>query len=291
MADDKVFTGNTSVDFNVATNWDPNGVPATGDALIYNEQAVNNCTDNVTQAGKTFTLYVEEGFTKLLGATGLPLKPDAFGLCYLRGNSQGIFLQAGSGTIDFLDVDSPSAKEDMVQVMGGNLDRLTVRNGQVKLNAVTINGRLHLLGVSGEQGVQTTKVNIPAGNTLTGLEIAVEGGELNLESDGVTLAANGGMVIIGGSAGITGLLELSGSARCFWDATNSTIALLEARGQSIFRTRVSRTGRTMTAANTYEDAVYDARIGGLLITHTAGVRSHGKNPPLMPMGCQYSFSA
>lgn len=288
---DKVWVGGTDTDFDVAANWDPSGVPATGDALIYNEQAQNNCTDNVTQAAKTFKLYVEEGFTKTLGATGLPLKPDAFDLCYIRGNSQGIFLQAGSGTIDFLDVDTASNKDDMVQVMGGNLDRLTVRNGRVKLNATTITGRLNLLGTSGEQGLLGTRVNIPAGNTLTGLEIAVEGGELNLESDGVTVLASGGLIILGGSAGVTGLLELTGSARCQWDATSSTIALLEARGQSIFRTRVSRTGRTMTEAHTYDDAVYDARIGGLLITHTAGVRVHGKNPPLMPMGCQYSFAA
>ncbi len=287
----KVWTGNTDTDFGTAGNWDPSGVPADLDAIIYNEQAQNDCTGSMTQAAKTFKMFVEPGFTKGIGSSGTPLSPVGFDLVYVRGNSQGIYIEAASGTIDFLDIDTQSNKDDMVQVMSGNLDRMTVRQGRAKLNGVTLTGRLHVLGSGGEQGVNSAQVHIPTGNTLTGSEIVIEGGRLTLESTGITVQGNGGEIVIGGSAGVSTLLELTGSAKCFWDATNSTIALLEARGQSQFRTRISRTGRTMTAAHTYDDAVYDARIGGLLITHTAGVRAHGKNPPLMPMGTKYSFAA
>lgn len=283
----KWWVGSVSDDVNVAGNWDPSGVPADEDTLIYNEQAQRDCLTNVTQAGKDFYLEVERGFTRKIGASALPLKPDSFRRVHIRGNSQGIYLQAGSTQIDYLELNSDSAKDDMVQIMGGSITDFTIIRGKMKLNTgVTLTGRANILGIGGDQNAI---LNIDSGCTLAGSTLTIGGGFVFASTTLVTALLNGGELTLEAAAGVSALLDAD-AGKIYWDSASSTIALARMRGNAALMSRKNATGRTLTTGHQFEDGIFDFSVGGLQITFTNGIRVHGNRPPIMPMGAKYSFA-
>lgn len=286
-----IWTGSTSTDFNVASNWAPSGVPANGDTLLFNDQAVNSLLVNTTQAAKTFDVFVDRGFAAYaIGTQANPLKPDAFNsIIFNASNLVQSFFQAGSTNIARAVVNSASALNNGV-VLQGTLVQIVVLSGKVGFAGTpTISGRVQVVGSTGSSPSELT---IPSASTLTGCEFYVEGGKLDCSSDLETIHVADGEFIINGGMDITGRLEMTGG-RTWWDAFDntspSTVALAEILGGT-FATRKERTGRTLTTCNMYGSGSVDFRIGGIGMTVTNPIRAFGTNQPVFPMGTSYAVT-
>lgn len=286
----KVWTGAVDTDFNVAGNWSASGVPADGDTCIFNDQAANNMTGSLSgaaQTGKTFNVLVEDGFNYSIGASGNSWTPgNGFGTVTIMGNAPAIWLAAGATAAARIVVDTASAALGAVNFTAGSLTNAVVKRGEFKISSgVTVTGRITVHGSQGGGGSEQSRCIIAAGCTLTGLEVAVKGGLLDFSTTIPTLMADGGEVIINGSAGVSTLLEISANCTVWWDAGSSTIAEAHVRG-GVLKTRNNRIGRTLTSGFMYGDGDIDLSKGGLNTTITNGILVYGSKQPKFPAGAK-----
>lgn len=288
MADTvRVWKGGTSTNPATAANWDPATAIATGDTLIYNDEAGQLCDGGSFTAGEPgidVFILVEESFPFTVGSSGTPLSFNGIQYMKFSGVGTGASYFATEAT-DFADlemdnvvVNSPSTANPCVD-LDGTIARLVNERGRTNIETgAVVSGRLQVLGaISGSPSV----VTVPSGCTLTGLYIAVDGGILNLSTSAIDIRQSGGEIVLGGTAGITSRHEQSGGV-FYWDA-KSTIALAELSGGK-FITRKNRLGRVLTASAVCGNAIMDVRIGGLNLTFTKNPVKYGDAQILRPSG-------
>lgn len=283
------WIGSISGAWSTAANWNPGtGPPGDGDAAFFTKNSTQSVTSGlVLTTTVTISVNVEKGFKYGIGASGNPLKPDTgFTSIVIRGKPTGVFLHSSGGDIDQLDIDCYSFGTGAITVEGGTLNNFTVNRGNLVLSSgVTFNGRGE---IAGEKG--TSLVTIPAGCTLTSSYLSVSGGYLALGTTGIDVEQSGGELILTDSAGASGSLKIRGG-QTWWDATTSTIALLEVSKAGSFGIRNGGINRTLTEAHMYDDGMIDVSVGGLAVTYTNGIRVHGNRMPMLPKGCKITIAA
>lgn len=285
----KAWVGGTDANFDTAANWQPSGVPADADTLIFNDASTRALTGNIdagTLAAKDFAVLVAPGFQYYIGTAALPMEPaQGFSTIVYSGSglTPSYFSADGAQTITRGIIDTSVSKDDIVVFQGaGSIDQVIVRQGKAKLNCTaTSGGRIE---VTGSQPGAPAELNIPASITLTGVDIGVRAGKLSCSSDCVNVNVSGGEFILAGAADMTNLLLLGGTFH--WDATDvsapSTITEAEIVGGT-FRIREDRAGRTLTNMNIYAGGSVDFSTGGLNVTYTNAPRNLGGNFKL-PVG-------
>lgn len=219
----KTWTGATSTDFGVATNWLPVGVPAAGDSVLIPPTANNPVVHAQTTIA---SLYVNSGATLTLLSGGGNLVAN--GAADLTG---GVL---GTGS---LTVSSPVPRTLKGNFAGGGT--LNV------LGTYTLNGALV---VTGNLTSQTGGSLILNGNsvTQTGNFSTLGTGTLNMTNAADALTVTGSVTFSGGSeAGLltAGVLSVTGN---FTQSTTATSFVATATHQTAF---VGSVAQTISFAN------------------------------------------
>lgn len=284
----KIFTGQTSTDGGLAANYDDNVAPATGDRIILNDQSTKDWVQGTLAGALTLDVIVDRGFTKTIGTSGAPMMPATLNTLIFAGNTISPCYFKGSTAINRVIVNSASQKDDLVNLQG-SIGQIDVLAGKCLLaSSPTVTGRIKVVGSSGGVIAQLT---IPSSTTLTGCELYIEGGRLDVSSDVETIQVSGGEFILNGGADISVRLEMTGGIT-YWDASDtaapSTITLAEVMGGTL-RTRMDRRGRTLTNCNVYADGDVDFSIGGCTMTISNPIRCFGSNRPKFPIGTTHTI--
>lgn len=294
-----VYTDTSGDDkFTTAGNWLSGVVPEDGETLIFNDLSLGPCNllCNAASIGaKAFTIIVDKTMKYPLGGPSMKFggagdgSNKVFNTLFFAGASLiSSYFDTGTGdTSDRVIIDTQSAGEDSVILSGaGSWGDVVVRSGKPKIDTTTITGRIKVFGGAGASKVQ---LSIPAGSTLSGSETSIMGGTLDCETAIPQVTVLSGEFILGGTIGIATRLDMFGGTT-YWDAdASSTIALVDLFGGTL-KTRIDRTGRTLTNMNVHGSGLADFTIGGRNITFTNPPRLYGENPIRMPQGTTVTFS-
>lgn len=272
-----------------AGNWS-DGVPAPGDALIFNEQAIAGIDGNDwswTGAAETnLTAIVEPGYGYHLGSSAAPLVTNQWEAIIFKGSSaEGAWFESGNavgGTdtgITTCVVDSSSPREYALN-LGGKLDDISIINGKVALASnvvltLTAGGRVDMLG---------GKLSVPATAVMTSTLITMSGGEIVYAdtSGSVSVYVNGGTLVLSSAAALALLVQTGGT---IWYDSTGTITEARIHGGK-FGTRLNRDGQIITNIYMSGNGQVDLAKGGLnpgLLPN--GIRIQGQNMPILPSDC------
>jgi hypothetical protein len=263
-----------------AANWSTGAAPASGDDVIFENNA-NDCLYNLEGLyDQTFaTLKIKQSFT---GRIGLP-KTNAGGYIEYRPT----YLKAGFTILDIGDGggggsarvnlnsnanstatihNSGSAEESgipaiLVKTATGNLS-LYVNRGDVGVaifggEAATV-PTLNVGYVSNQEG--DSVVACGAGVTLT--TIVKTGGNLDIQSNATTVTNYAGDVAIRGAATVTTLNLLGGTC---YDESSGTFTTVSVYG--IYDRRRSTQAKTITTLSVYRGSEYHDPAGVVTLTN------------------------
>jgi hypothetical protein len=291
-----IWTGATSQDPAVITNYDPNLSASTDEldagVLIFNDQSTKamDGADISSVAGVTLSILIEEGFAHSIGSSGTPLEVNGITLLAMRGGVTaacyfGIGATGTPGSMANVVCDTPATLSPSLVVDDTIVNWVQKRGHAQAVASATINGKIAV----SQSGSQKSSLTIPSGVTLTGAETRVDGGVLDTSTTLPALVSlSSGEVVLRGAAGASDRIEASGGT-VFWDAL-STIALAEMRGNSLLKTRFARRGRTLTNASMYDDGMIDFSIGGAGMTFSNAIRVYGRKQPIFSPGMGYTPS-
>ena len=279
----------SSADANVAGNYLPSGVPATNDTIYFTDEAAFPMTTNISAAfaTKTLALVFEKGFAHYAGSSGLPMTCATWSQIIFEANTTFPSFFTSTTATTKVCINTQSQLDNICE-FNGSIGRVSLLSGRVGLNAAaTVTNRI---GIKAINGAAQPKLTIPAGVTLTGIELAMNGGEVMCSAAIPKVKVENGQFTLAGSVGISGFVEMYGGV-FYWDAADqaspSVIALAEVYGGT-FKTRLNRLGRTLTEGNCFGDGMFDFSIGGLNITFTNPIRAYGSNPPRYQVGASYA---
>ncbi len=276
----KIWKGTTNANYAEAGNWDPNGIPATNDVLFFTDEASQGMDGVTDAAAKNHDIVVDTGFIYGIGNAGEYFHPDSIGTLVFAANTIiPCYFTTDVNDIDRVVVDTQSTRDDLINI-SGTIVRMAIRRGKVLLNSTaTVNGRI---------SVENGELTIPGGVTVAGLEVSMSGGKITDSAGVPTLAMSGGEFVLSGTSGIATYLEMH-DGTFWWDTTgSSTITLAELFGGA-FKLRKDRSGRTLTDASMFGNAVMDLRVGGHSITYSNPIRAYGNNQPMFPKGASYTI--
>tara|TARA_R110002167_G_scaffold93782_2_gene251031 strand:- start:1138 stop:1953 length:816 start_codon:yes stop_codon:yes gene_type:complete len=233
----KIWTGATSGDYSVSTNWSPSGVPTTTDDVHFTVDYAVDVTAGLNQSGTTIASITIDGFTGKIGSLSLGyLQLDVSGSAVL--NTGGIsFIDFGASSIDLDIRDSASGGTTRgLYILGATLSVVSIQAGDVGI-----------ANQSGETSTVTTlrmyrgAVTVGAGATLTTLDMY--GGTSTVKTSATTVNNYGGSVTTSGAAAVTTLNQYSGT---MYANGTGTIATANIEGGELNFTG-SGIARTLTA--------------------------------------------
>jgi|TARA_R110000824_G_scaffold9642_3_gene42850 hypothetical protein len=201
---DKIWTGATSGDYGVSTNWSPSGVPIAADSVYFTADYNVNVTGSLDQSSIALDKFVVDGYTGKIGTLALgylQIDPDSFSF----SGSDVCFIDVGAAAID-LDVRGTGG--------GGSTRGLYVKGSAIAVLSL-INGNLGLANQYGETSTAATirvtggTMHCGTGSTLTTVD--VYGGTINLGASVTTLNAFSGTVNTSSAAAITTLNGYGGT--------------------------------------------------------------------------------
>ncbi|MCK4624061.1 MAG: hypothetical protein KAV00_02035 [Phycisphaerae bacterium] len=284
MASTHTFTGGTSTDYGLAANYDNATAPATGDTILWNEQASQGSLVDMDadSNGHTYPkIIVAKGYVKGFAAAG-----DKFNPTMITNLSWGSAFPGTSyidAPIEDGTVECPSNAGTLQ--LSGIANHLSVNGGKVHFDA---NSTIHSdagdgLFMSQTRGVPT-EVKIDNGATLAGSRIEVDGGQLATTATVITLICNGGVVFLRGAAAAT-LVIVSNGGVVHWDSTG-TVSMVYANSGGVFQSKqYTRHTKTLTEGHMFGDGLIDLSCeGGNIITLTNGIWTHGTRQPIFPAG-------
>jgi len=188
--------GNGTDQWNDADNWDPSGVPGSGDDVVFNATYTDSCTIDVDSTITSLT--IQSGYTGpvSLGSYTLTITGD-FTI------EQSNAFDSGTGTVKFtgsdktVDIDNPTTNSlyDM-QVTLGSYKDITIDG------TIYVDHDLKILGSSGLSTLQDGTINV-GNDVVTNSQI---GGD-------ATILLNGAHTInAGGQSGRLPNLEITGGS-------------------------------------------------------------------------------
>ena len=273
MATSYVWTAATDGDFATGTNWDPAGVPATGDSWAMTERAAGPI-DGGDQSAKTFAaVHISEDCTWDFGANGDPLKFNATEFRF-AGKGRGSYLE---GTLARAYVESANDSEEMLHLNCAITDLLTCQGGHVDLEGT------HTVGAGVQVMVGKGELEIASGIDLITNNVSVyqTDGGLYVYADLDNVYSSGGSLFTYETVAIAGLFGM-GTGRLQWESSG-TISAAYLMGSFVFDGNTVDIVRTLTYAEMHDDAVMLLR-RNVLLTLTTGIRAFGRNAPQLPAG-------
>ncbi|HUX15565.1 MAG TPA: hypothetical protein VMW52_03780 [Phycisphaerae bacterium] len=264
MPDTRLWLGNDSGnegDWDTAANFDPAGVPVTGDTVIL-QRSSQSVTAGLDQSAVTLAaLRIEQSFTGLVGTLGDPLIIGAtavnlgehFGPSAAPAGSQGINLDLrGASTITVANsaAASPSAESTLppVRLLTDNASSvLRVRKGKVGLaiNSPTAVSTIGTVSV-GWSASQSTDADVQIGPGVTLTTLEQTGGSATLRCAATTVTQSAGALLTDGTGAITTHTITGGSAILNASGTITTLNLDGGRAD-LTRSRAARTITTLAA--------------------------------------------
>lgn len=248
----------SSEDWNTASNWSGNAVPATGDTVIIENSAVSITTGLDQSAVTLARLEIAQTFTGQIGTSSAYLRIGATILNI--GNSAApappsgsnrikIDLGAAASTVTINDSAASSADTNVPPILllaNHSSTTVTVNKGRVGIAAGNAGETSTVGTVTANYNLsRSSDAEVVLGPGVTVTTVNAIGGTLLLQSSCTTLNVNGGSVTTRGTGAITTVNANSGKARL--DSTG-TIATLNAAGAEVDFLR-SAAARTVTTLN------------------------------------------
>lgn len=297
MADVVLWTGATSNNFNVASNWTPAKVPVTTDSLVFAHTS-NSCTAGMsTSALFTFPrVEVHPTFTGDLGSSGDPLQ---FATCtdlYYQGTGTNFYFGASGNSTTRAHIDSTGGSETSC-VLHGTISRLTINRGKVTITSgATLNSAIHV-GQAGAAANDSTKLTITTATTTSAV-LNVHSGIVNTSSSFADVNIDGGELTLAGASAITAKLAIFGGV-VWWDSTG-TITLLEAKGGRFDASRkglgfddagiLATVQRILSDSYFYGDAIGNFDNAGVSFTWTNPIKVENRNRIIFTPGTKLAPS-
>lgn len=267
---DNVWLGTTSTAWNTTTNWITGAVPTTGDNVIFDHRAVNDCAAYDASAVTLATLRITSGFTKLIGtisgAVVTRLKVSATSLVigepFGDGNigtcSQLIALDFGTvqNTTRILASNSTGQSNGFAPILlkGTHASNaISVDAGWVGIGTITLAETFTYatINVTGT----TANVELGSGGTLT--TINQTDGTVQFRNNLTTLNQEGGTAISEGAATIT-TADVGGN---FISNSTGTITTLNVQVGGNADFSQNPTARTVTNCNVYGTGTINCESG------------------------------
>lgn len=205
---DKTWAVGTSGDWSNAANWDPGGVPVSGDKVLLPSRTNVAITTGLSQGAVDLDLlFVEDGYTKDIATSSTALTISADKIIH-RGKGT-LYLAKGTAAIDEIVVAHTGSNQNLaLSYTGGGTAKLIASKGRISIPTLgdTIGELIIVDADMTVAGADATITTIwQAGGTLTigeGINLAtaiVSAGVLNAGGDGyegagVILHMSGGIV-------------------------------------------------------------------------------------------------
>jgi hypothetical protein len=257
---DNVWLGTTSTAWNVTTNWITGAVPTTGDNVIFDHRAQNDCAAFNASAVTLTSLRITSGFTKLIGtisgaavtrlqlsATSLVIG-ETLGDGQIGSGSQLIAIDLGSAqsTIRILNANSTGQSNGFAPILlkGTHASNaISVEGGWVGIGTITLAEAFTFatINITGP----SANVELGSGGTLT--TINQTDGLCSFRNNLTTLNQESGTAISEGAATIT-TADVGGT---FVANSTGTITTLNVQVNGVADFSQNPTARTVTNTNVY----------------------------------------
>lgn len=235
------WTGTTSTDPTVGTNWSGGSVPTASDDVLFDDRATREIA-NGSMTNDVASLTVDPSFPYSAGASGGALLVNSTGHFLLRpGGTSAVYISPKSGgTITRITVDADSTANPAVTLGGAATRTITT--------CIMTRGRIAF--VAG-----TTFTNIFCAyrtNPLTDVTLTIPAGVAALTS----YVQSGGEVT---SGTIPGTAKISGGRFTQAGPTSGTITQIELKDTGVYELTEATHGITITALSGDGRARFDAR--------------------------------
>ena len=249
---DKIWTGATSGDWGVSTNWSPSGVPLTTDSVYLTADYSVDITGSLDQSSVALDQFVVDGFTGKIGTLALgylQIDPNSFSF----NGSDVAFIDVGGAIID-LNIQSTGG--------GGGATRGLYLKGAAIAVLSVINGNVGLANQYGEGSAATT-IRVTGGTMVCGsgatlTTVDAYGGTTRLSANVTTLNVYAGNVSTSSAAAITTLNGYGGTITHNGTGTITT-ANLDGAELDLAKSGIARTVTTLNlnagGVITYDPAV------------------------------------
>lgn len=268
----KRWLGNTPShvgEYGHSANWDPSGVPTTGDDVVI-PVGSEDITENLDQSAVALASFVcEVGAEVAMGTADEYLQIDA-DLIVLRSTST-VYLDVGSsnGKIEIYATASATTGTAGVYLIGADCGTVSVNGGTVAIAIVA--GQTATVDVL---RVKTSSAVVTCGEGTTLTAAHLDSGSLTLNCAAGTVNANGGTLTTFLDGTITTLTVNAGTVVC---NSTGTITSLYINGGSI---DFLQNGSARTITNCYLRPASD---GAVLKYHASYVTITNWNHPTDPI--------
>lgn len=280
MPTDYSFIGTTDGDFGTATNWDPNGVPDTGDSWAMTGDATRSI-DGADYSSKTFArvhVTPECGYNFGTAATPLQFNATDFrfagkgGASYAKGSIARAFIDSQGDSPDLLHLDCLFS------------DFISCQNGHVHLDGVReIAAGAQIICTGG-----TLEIGANVDLTTNSVPVYQSGGDLAAYSNLGTVYQSDGQLYTYEAVTLTTLFG-SGRGRFFW-LSSGTVTAAYLFGSYVFDGDQVDIARTLTGAEMHADSQMLLRKNTMLTLGANGIRAVGSKSPQLPCGRKISIT-
>lgn len=239
------LTGGTDPDASASGHVTFTQPPVANDDVVI--QGAVGITSGLDQSGVELDSFtVRSSYTGAIGSFLGFLQVDTADSAAVYFAGQGrAYIDLGSAAVSPLIEQTAAISSGLygLNLTGSALVDLDLRKGAVELYNATLTGDIRQTYISSQTG--DTTLSVPAGNTLTGVDLIKTGGTTYLSSALATITQDGGTLTTSGSGAITTVTINSGLA---YLSSRGTITTLNVDGGTVDMTR-SAQARTVTTLN------------------------------------------
>lgn len=238
MAKTTIWTGATDGDFTVAGNWS-NGVPVTGDTVIFRDSAVDLDTTLDQSAITLASLVIEQSYTGLLGLSTQAADYLQIGATLVSiGEHYGYGSPAGSGRLK-LDLSAANTAVTVHNTASSSQDENLPPLRLLTAGTVTLNITKGVVGVACESAAETSAitalnvaydssqssdVDLVCGEGCTVTTVVKRGGNAVLRKNATTITNYAGDLVLAGTDTVTTLTVWGGTVTPNGAMTITTLA-------------------------------------------------------------------